>query len=334
MTKTQSSHVRLSCLAFAAFSIIALTAPCGSEGQESPVSSTSQSANSGQIRLYVSVTDEHNRVAANFAKDDFTILDGKAIQQINSFEERNEPYSIGFLIDTSGSMLKPDKDLSALLLKDNILRFMAQSHKANEYFLLTFAGRPQLLMEWTRDIGTAADALNKLALEAPKGPTAFFDACYLGIEKLRRRSHPRAALIMLTDAQDNESKHTYGELRELLKQSDVVIYALYKADPTTEPLVGGGRKSLRELTAISGGVAFAPNNKAAMDKIFDLIALEMQHQYVIGFNPASLDGKWHSIRIKVKPIDIPDSSRPDKPPKQIRISARTREVFYGPTPSR
>ena len=100
------------------------------------------------------------------------------------------------------------------------------------------------------------------------------------------------------------------------------------------PLAGLGEGVLIELTSMSGGAAFATNDELKLSQVFDSIALEMQHQYIIGFNPASLDGKWHSIRIKVKPIEVPDSSRPDKPHKQISLSARTRQVFYASKPSR
>lgn len=298
--------------------------------QDSTAPTASQNANTGEIRLSVSVRDETGRVVANLSKDAFTVLDGKSLQQINFFEERNEPYSIGFLLDASGSMLNADKHLFTLI-RDNILRFLALSNKANEYFFLTFAGRPQLLLEWTRDVGTADDALDKLALGRPKGPTALFDACYLGIEKLRSRPNPRRALILLTDGQDNVSNSTNTALGESVKQSDVVIYAVYKADLMIGTLAGYGKAILRELTSISGGAFFAPVTKAELTQAFDSIAAEMQHQYIIGFNPASLDGKWHSIKVKVAPIETQkDTSKPTKPRRPITLSARTRPGFYAP----
>ena len=337
MTEIDSGPLRLSLLSFAAFSIIALTAPWGSKGQDSPAPLASHNANSAQILLSVSVTDKHGQVPAKLSKDDFTLLDGKSPQQISLFEERDAPYSIGFLFDTSGSMVRQDKlrqDKQMLSIpRDNILRFVTRSHKANEYFFATFGERLELVMDWTRDANTIGDALDKLARVRPKGPTVFYDACYFGIEKLRDRSNPRRALILLTDGIDNVSKHSYKNLRELLKQSEVVIYVLDKGDPPA-PLVGLGEGVLRELTSISGGAAFVTNDELKLNQVLDSIALEMQHQYTIGFNPASLDGKWHSIKIKIKPIEVPDSSRPDKPHKQISLSARNRQVFYAPKPSR
>lgn len=332
MTKIHFGPPRLSFLSFAAFSIIALTAPCRSKGQDSPAPLASHNANSGQILLSVSVTDKHGQVPAKLSKDDFTLLDGKSPQQISFFEERDAPYSIGFLFDTSGSMLRQSKQMRSFP-RDDILQFVTRSHKANEYFFVTFGERLELLMDWTRDVSTIGDALDKLARVRPKGPTVLYDACYFGIEKLRYRSNPRRALILLTDGQDNVSKHSYEKLRELLKQSEVVIYGLDRGDPS-DPLAGFGEEVLGELTSMSGGAVFVTNDELKLNQVFDSIALEMHHQYIIGFNPASLDGKWHSIKIKVKPIEVPDSSRPDKLHKQISLSARTRQVFYAPKPSR
>lgn len=332
MTKIHFSSRRLGFL-IAVFGIVGLITPLSSKVQDSPAPPASQNANSGQILLSVSVRDELGRVAANISKDAFTVLDGKSSQQINFFEERDSPYSIGFLLDASGSMLNADRDLFALV-KDNILRFIAQSNKANEYYFLTFAGRPQLLLEWTRDVGAAGDALDKLGRARPKGPTALLDACYLGIEKLMSKSNTRRALILISDGQDNASNYTGKALRESVQRSDVVVYAVYKADPMSGTMAGYGKEILTELTSISGGAVFAPGTKTEMNQAFDSIAAEMQHQYIIGFNPANLDGKWHSIRIKIKSIEVRNSSTPDRAKKQIKLSARTRPVLYPPQPHR
>jgi Ca-activated chloride channel family protein len=276
--------------------------------------------------MSVSVRDAQGRVAGKLSKHSFTVLDGKSPQEITFFEERNVPYSIGFLLDTSGSMSKDDRGQISLL-RENVLRFMALGHKDNEYFLMTFADRVQILMEWTRDVDTAGVAFNKLALARPKGPTALFDACYLGVEKLSSRTNPRRALILLTDGQDNFSTRKFSALRELVKQSDVVIYAVYKSD-LTSMLAESRRGDVGELVSISGGAVFAPSSKVEINEAFESIATEMQHQYTIGFNPASLDGKWHSIRIKVTPLEVSDPLRPNRPPVRMSLSARTRQVFY------
>jgi Ca-activated chloride channel family protein len=80
-----------------------------------------------------------------------------------------------------------------------------------------------------------------------------------------------------------------------------------------------GQAFLDELTSVTGGKAFYPQTDVEMDEIFERIALELRHQYSIGFTPKDFtpDGKWHKTKVKVKP------------PRGIsRLTVRTREGYY------
>lgn len=203
----------------------------------------------------VSVTDEDGRIAAKLSKDHFTVLDGKTPREIDSFEEKDAPYSVGFLIDISPSMVQARKHLYASL-GENIARFITRGHNANEYFILAFGSSTQILMDWTRDVNSAVSALGNLPVDRPRIGTAFYDACYQAIDKVNQRSGPRRALILVTDAADNSSRHSYGELREWLKQSQVTLYVIFAADPLVDSLSGYAREVANQLTTISGGVRF------------------------------------------------------------------------------
>jgi Ca-activated chloride channel family protein len=60
-----------------------------------------------------------------------------------------------------------------------------------------------------------------------------------------------------------------------------------------------------------------------MDEIFERIAIELRHQYAIGYTPKDFqpDGKWRKVKVKVKP-------RRGLP----RLTVRSREGYYA-TPS-
>ena len=68
--------------------------------------------------------------------------------------------------------------------------------------------------------------MDKLTFVQTKGQTALYDACYLGVEKVTRGTHPKRAVLLISDGQDNSSRYTFSELRRLLKESDVIIYAV------------------------------------------------------------------------------------------------------------
>ena len=48
------------------------------------------------------------------------------------------------------------------------------------------------------------------------GRTALFDAVYLGLEKLREGTHPKKALLLITDGEDNRSRYTFGNVRDFI----------------------------------------------------------------------------------------------------------------------
>ncbi len=64
-----------------------------------------------------------------------------------------------------------------------------------------------------------------------------------------------------------------------------------------------GSGILDEISGVSGGKAFFPRSDAEMDDIFEQIALELRHQYSIGYRPPNFDndGKWHRIKVKAAP---------------------------------
>jgi Ca-activated chloride channel family protein len=179
--------------------------------------------------------------------------------------------------------------------------FIETSHDNDEYFLIGFNSRAQLLMDRTRD---SDSLLSKLTFVETKGQTALYDACYLGVERVTRGVHPKRAILVISDGQDNSSRYTFTELRKMLKETDVLIYAIGILDKgSPSELDVSGQAILDELASVSGGKAFFPNTGAEMNEIFERIAIELRHQYSIGYKPSNFtnNGSWHRIKVKVQP---------------------------------
>jgi Ca-activated chloride channel family protein len=254
--------------------------------------------NSDLINLTVTVTDNYGRYVSGLDKKAFKVYDDKEEQEITFFSDDDAPVSVGVIFDISGSM-SGDKIRKA---REALAHFIQTSHDNDEYFLIAFNSRAQLLMDKTRD-GDAV--LNKLTFIETKSNTALYDACYLGVQKVIRGSHPKRALLLISDGQDNDSRYTFNEVRRLLKESDVVLYSigiLGGNDPGSS-LGMEGQAILDELSSVSGGKAFFPNTSAEMDDVFERIALELRHQYSIGYRPKGFknDGKWHKLKVKITP---------------------------------
>ncbi len=266
------------------------------------------------VTLTVTVTDLYGRFVSGLTKDAFKVLDNNQEQEITFFSDTDAPISVGILFDVSGSMSGEKIGKARKALE----RFIGTSHPSDEYFLIAFNSRAQLLLDRTRD---GESVLRKLTLVQPKNNTALYDAVYLGVERVTSGTRQKKAMLIISDGQDNASRYNFNEVRRLLKESDVTVYAVGILDGRDAGSQMGmqGQAFLDELTSVTGGKSFYPQADVEMDEIFERIALELRHQYSIGFTPKDFtpDGKWHKLKTKVNP-----------PRGLPRLTVRGREGYY------
>jgi Ca-activated chloride channel family protein len=298
--------------------------PSAAQGRATPATESQQKlgtvldgpliTNTDLITLTVTVTDTYGRYVSGLGKSAFKVFDDKQQQDITHFSDDDSPVSVGVIFDVSGSM-SGDKIKRA---RDALAKFIQTSHNSDEYFLIAFNSRAQLLLDKTRN---GDSVLDKLTFVQTRNQTALYDACYLGVEKVQRGAHPKRALLLISDGQDNNSRYTFNEVRRLLKESDVVLYGIgiLSGNDSGSALGMEGQGILDELAGVSGGKAFFPRSAAEMDDIFEQIALELRHQYSIGYKPSNFsnDGKWHKIKVKVSP-----------PRGLPRLFVRSKEGYY------
>jgi Ca-activated chloride channel family protein len=279
------------------------------------------------VLLAVTVTDKKGNPVSGLDKSSFAIYENKVPQEITFFEGGDKPVSIGIIFDLSESLAGSKKLRAA---HTAALRFIETSNSANDYFVLAFANRPLVLIDWMRDSKAVAETLSRYYFTAKsesKAPlnTALYDSCYLGIEKMRSAAHPRQAILLITDGQDNQSRYTFTEVRERLKQTGVLLYTVGISGTVDLGSTLGmeGQAAMNELSAVSGGKAFFPKSKEEIDWVFDRIVLDLRNQYLLGFKPSKEreDGKWHKIKIKVTP-------RPKTTGKTPGLDVRSREGYY------
>jgi Ca-activated chloride channel family protein len=248
------------------------------------------------VSLTVTVTDAYNRLVTGLGKQHFELFEDKVKQDISFFSDDDSPVNMGIIFDVSGSM-KGKLERA----RDALKAFIQTSHEDDDFFLIGFNQRANLLSEFS-DGETLA---NKLTLVDPRGQTALYDAGYLGIEKVKQGRHSRNALLLISDGQDNSSRYTYGELRKQLKEAGVQIYCIGIVE------MGGGaggtldlqgQAILEEISQVTGGKAFFPRSAAELEDATTRIALELRHQYSIGYSPTNVnrDGQWHKIKVNVK----------------------------------
>lgn len=269
--------------------------------------------NSDLISFNVTVTDKSGQHVSGLLQSAFTIFDGKSPQEISFFGEDDLPISVGIVFDLSGSMTEG----KIRRAREALARFMETSHKEDEYYLITLRdGEAFLSLDRTSDQQAVIDKLTNVI---PHGTTALYDACYLGLNKIVRGTRPRRALLLISDGQDNNSRYSFEELRRQLKESDVITYSIGVAEGNDEDLTLAGEEFLTEIATVSGGKYFHPKKAEEMSNVFERIALELRHQYAIGYRPSNFttDGKWHRIKVKI-----------EQPPGLPRLIIRHRDGYY------
>ena len=247
------------------------------------------------VLVPVTITDTIGRLVTGLDQSSFQVFEGKQQQEIRHFSSEDAPVSLGIIFDASGSM--KDKMERA---REAVLEFCKTANPQDEFFMITFSDRPQLAADFTSRI---ADVENNLVSIAAKGRTALLDAIYLGVNKMREAKYARKALLVISDGGDNRSRYTAHEIKSLVREADVMIYAIGTYDrnfQTQEELLGP--ELLDQVASATGGRAFALDNPNQLPEAAGYIGRELRNQYVLGYRPAPAPraGKWHKIKVTLK----------------------------------
>jgi VWFA-related protein len=119
-------------------------------------------------------------------------------------------------------------------------------------------------------------------------------------------------LIILSDGGDNSSRYTESEVKNLVREADVQIYAIGIFEPvaargrTAEEL--SGPSLLSEIAEQTGGRHFPVENIGELPDVAAKIGIELRNQYVLGYSPTNQDrdGKYRRVQVKlVQPRGLP-----------------------------
>lgn len=289
--------------------------------------SASDPASSATVLLSLTVTDNRKQLISGLPQSAFTVSDDKGTREITSFSSEDVPTSIAILFDTSGS-IKLDGGSKVRSIVEALSHFVRRSHQSNEYFVIGFNDQPHLLLDRTRDSSAVSSLLQQLTFAHSRGNTALFDACIFAINKVTSGTYPKQVILLLSDGKDNVSKSTLNHVLRLLQEKNVLVYAmditLVLGEYTgTDSFNTEGSEVLAELTSITGGVNYRPDNAKEINTDLERIGLELRHQYSVGISSAkeASGSKWHPLKVKVS---LPSTSSHDVQ----KLSVRSRKGYY------
>ncbi|MGI9101014.1 MAG: VWA domain-containing protein [Terriglobales bacterium] len=248
------------------------------------------------VQVPVTVTDVRNHPVLDLTKEDFELTEAGQPQQIRYFSSEDQPISVGVLLDLSRSMTNKIE-----AAREALGQFFDNCNPADDYFVITFADRPSVLADVSRSIGHIQA---QLATAEPAGHTALLDAIYMGVHKLRSAQYKRRALLIISDGGDNHSRYSAREIKELVQEADVEIYAIGLFDKVFRtPEEWAGKKLLNEITGATGGRTATVSNLRNLPDVASEISRELRSRYLLGYNPqaGSRDGKWRKLRVRLTP---------------------------------
>lgn len=277
------------CLLLSGQAVILPPAP-SSANEPPPLPRAAIRVDTDLVLVPVTVVDEMGRMVTGLDPENFQVFEDGVQQKLTSFGSEDAPLSIGIVLDTSGSMGN-----KLAISRAAVGEFFKSANPEDEAFLVEFNNQPQLVMPFTHNLG---DIENRIMFTRSKGQTALLDGITLAIAEMKKASHPRKALILVSDGGDNHSRYTEAEVRNRVKESDVQIYAMGifsgGGDINDDPTL------LARLAALTGGRHFETSLRDMTD-VAEKIGIELRNTYLLGYNPTNMkrDGKYRAITIKV-----------------------------------
>jgi VWFA-related protein len=172
------------------------------------------------VNVTATVSDEDGHFVPGLTKDDFAVYEDGVPQDVTNFSNERVPVSLGILLDTSGSMT-PEKMSSARSAIDRFIYDLLD--KNDELFFMQFSSVPDLLQGWTYDRHAISRAVGETSAA---GGTALYDAIARALPIAADGKNQKKAILVITDGNDTNSRTSPAELRKMIRESEVMVYAL------------------------------------------------------------------------------------------------------------
>jgi Ca-activated chloride channel homolog len=270
--------------------------------------------NVNRVNVGVTVTDSEGHFVEGLRREDFQILDNDVEQPITDFLSVEEPAQLLLLIESGPAVLF--LSTNHLLAADALLASLAPTDRVA---LATYSKTPQLLVDFTAN-KTAA----RFALQEVNFSNGFADLnLSLSLASAMDWLAPlpgKKTIVLLSTGFDSSPPEDPQTIQRKLLTSDIRILAISLAADFRKPakkrkklspqersnraMVKEGfaeaDQSLRELSALTGGRVYFPDNADEFHRAYAEIAQLVRHEYSLAFAPAAADGQLHSLKVKVK----------------------------------
>jgi Ca-activated chloride channel family protein len=259
------------------------------------------------VPIYATVVDAQGRLVTDLVQQDFEVYDNGKLQTLTNFVNETTPFTAVVMLDTSGSMTL-NMDFVKQAAEEFLMRMLPQDRAK----VGAFNDKIQVLPKdapFTND----RDRLIRILKDGLDFgyPTRLWDAVDESMAHLEPIDGRRVVLVF-TDGDDSASKYGLKDVMERAREKDMMVYAI---GLSSDYFNGQSRvrtrpdRGLKKIADETGGGFFELTKKDDLGPTFTRVAQELHSQYILGFSPATLDGKIHKIEVRVKRSGLTARSR-------------------------
>jgi len=314
-TKPMRFHQRLGRWCIVATALVCTVAHAQTaQEQHGQDAQTTFKSETDVVVLHVNVFDRRSDAVPNLPQSVFHVIEDNRRQTISFFSSVDVPVAVGLVLDNSGSMIARNH---MVLLGGEA--FARTARPEDELFTIHFNEHVQFGLPEAVPFTSRQSLLHSaLSRYRPAGRTALHDAVIAGLEHLERAANQKRVLVVLSDGDDNASRHSEDEMIARARASESIIYTVSNA--TRRDGMDGDPGLLRKLAEVTGGLAYFPSTDEKVVESLDEVAGNIRRGYTIGYvssNPAH-DGTFR--RVKVMALV----------PGRTGLTVRTRDGYTAP----
>lgn len=273
------------------------------------------------VHVGVMVEDGQGRFVSQLKSQDFELREDGVPQDITYFVRGDAEFQhgdaealklrLGLLLDTSGSMTD---DMS--FARTAAIRFLKALPEAHDITLVDFDTEVRVARYGVADFPRIVE---RIRTRTPEGWTALWDALGIYLDGIHFLDG-RKVLVIYTDGGDTRSAQTFGDVMAMLKASDVIVYAIGFLQHQPSSVRMAQQMQLSRLTELTGGQAYFPLSKEALDEVYRKVVAQVRAQYSLGFVSSNreMDGTWRELDISLKGEHLQD------------LKIRARSGYYAP----
>jgi len=266
-----------------------------------------------RVNVGVIVTDSSGHFVEGLRREDFRAYDNGIEQPLSGFLSNDDPAQVLLLVESGPAVLFVGK--SNVLAADRLLGRLAPQDRVA---VASYSRTPELLFDFSADKPQAQLALHSLNFMAGFADLNLSASLSIVVDWLA--SVPgKKTIVLLCSGVDTSSSADWDRTLAKLNTSDVRILAVSLSQSIRKPAkrhkltpkekedqtflkegFAQADRSLRQISAATGGRAYFPKDGKDFDRTYAEIAELVRHEYNLAFAPPSLDGRVHSIEIKIK----------------------------------